>query len=89
MPLHVACVYCLASWVVYHRHLEQKHVVGGHWCTAHIIAHAVEVIAIAEEFTAESTEDQNILAIFLNCSTSLSFWEHLVIDFYLSPFAFV
>lgn len=89
MPLHVACVYRLTCWVEYHRHLEQEHVVGGHWCAAQIITHAVKVVAVAEELTTEATEDQDVLAVELDCAASLSLWEHFVIHFNLLPLALV
>jgi len=78
VPLHVAGVDRLSGGVPDHWHLEEEQVVGSWWRTSHFVAHAVEVVGVTEELSAEATEHQNVLAVLLNCSASLSFGEHLV-----------
>ena len=89
MSLHVTSEDRLRRCVEDNGHLEEEEVVGGGWSTSHIVAHAVEVVAVPKEFAGESAEDQNILSILLHSSTSLSLWEDLVIDINLCPATFV
>jgi hypothetical protein len=51
--------------------------------------HAIEIVAVAEELTAETSEYKKVLTIFLDHSTALSFWEYLVVYLDGSPFVFV
>lgn len=89
VPLHVACEDRLAGGVPDHGHLEEEEVIGSWRCTRHLVAHAVEVVGVAEELAAETTEDQNVLAVFLNRAAPLPFWEHLVVDFDEGPLVLV
>ena len=63
MSLHITCVDGLGCRIKNYWHLEEEHVVWCDWGTAHFVAHAVKVIAIAEEFTTEAAEDKNVLSV--------------------------
>lgn len=89
VPLHVACEDGLRRLIVRDRHLEQEHII---WCrrrAIHFIAHAVEVVAVAQELAAEPAEDQNVLAVQLAGAAPLPLREHLVVHFNLGPFVLV
>ena len=89
MSLHITRIYRLAGGIEHHWHLEKEHIIWSWWRTCHLIAHAVEVIAITEELAGEAAKNENVLTIFLNSTASLALWEHLVVDCDFSPFVLV
>ena len=85
VSLHVARKNGLGACVENYWHLEQEKIVWCWWCTSHFVSGAVEVVAVSKEFTAESTEDQHVLAILLHCTATLSLRERFVVNVNLSP----
>lgn len=89
MPLHITAVNRSSVCIINSWHLEQKQIIRSVWCTGQLVAQAIEIVAITKEFTWETSENQDELSIFLNCSTSLPLWEHFVVKINLCPFQFV
>ena len=57
MSLHITGKDGLCIRIEDNRHLEEEHIIGCNRCAGHLIAHAVEVVAIAEEFATEAAKD--------------------------------